>query len=160
VLVFIGQAVEYVRAASYRKGGRGALGRGDGVGARDAAYHRRRVSASNPSSRTQMTISRRKTIRAVIMRTIIDGTTDMRESPDWMLQPATGLTKAFAGPVAARVLHLQVRQQGGPRRARYDCLSNSSKLRQSLARRVNEWLTWDWANTARPGSRRGRRGEG
>ena len=32
-----------------------------------------------------------------------------------------------------------VRQQGGHRRARDDHLSNSSKLRQSLARRVNEW---------------------
>jgi hypothetical protein len=43
----------------------------------------------------QMTISRRKTIRSVIMRTIIDGTTDMRESPSWMLQASDGFDEGF-----------------------------------------------------------------
>ena len=64
----------------------------------------------------QAVISRRKTIRAVIIRTIIDGTTDMRESPDWIvLSMMAGdgcrlgplLPGFFGEPVAAWVLHLQ-----------------------------------------------------
>jgi len=45
----------------------------------------------------QAVISRRKTIRAVIMRTIIEGTTDMRESPDWSV-----LSMTAGGRVQAR----------------------------------------------------------
>ena len=64
----------------------------------------------------QAVISRRKTIRAVIIRTIIDGTTDMRESPDWIVlsmmagdgfRPGPLLPGFFGEPVAAWVLHLQ-----------------------------------------------------
>ena len=51
-----------------RPGGRGATGGGVKAG-----------PAGRPVS------SRRNTTRAVIMRTIIDGTTDMRESPDWIV---------------------------------------------------------------------------
>ncbi len=60
-------------------------------------------------------ISRRKTIRAVIIRTIIDGTTDMRESPDWIVlsmmagdgfRPGPLLPGFFGEPVEAWVLHL------------------------------------------------------
>jgi hypothetical protein len=46
-------------------------------------------------------ISRRKTIRAVIMRTIIDGTTDMRESPDWIVLSMTAGRRVLTRPVAA-----------------------------------------------------------
>ena len=52
-----------------------------------------------------------------------------------------------------------VRQQGGPRHARYDCLSISSELRQSLARLVNEWLMRDGSRRRWPASWRGRRGD-
>ena len=64
----------------------------------------------------QAVISRRKTIRAVIIRTIIDGTTDMRESPDWIVlsmmagdgfRPGPLLPGFFGEPVAAWVVHLQ-----------------------------------------------------
>jgi len=64
----------------------------------------------------QAVISRRKTIRAVIIRTIIDGTTDMRESPDWIVlsmmagdgfRPGPLLPGFFGEPVAAWVLLLQ-----------------------------------------------------
>ena len=159
------------RADVYRPGGGvcargvmpegwGALGRGDGM-------VRCQGRGLAPGA-AQAVISRRKTIRAVIIRTIIDGTTDMRESPDWIvlsMMAGDGFDqapsyRAFWRTRRSMGASSPVWQQGGPRRARYDCLSNSSKLRQSLARRVNEWLTWDWANTARPGSRRGRRGEG
>ena len=62
--------------------GRGARGRGDGHNGRKG----RGLPAPprvglKPVVADQMTISRRKTIRAVIMRTIIDGTTDMSELP-------------------------------------------------------------------------------
>ena len=62
--------------------GRGARGRGDGHNGRKG----RGLPAPprvglKPVVADQMTISRRKTIRAVIMRTIIDGTTDMRGVP-------------------------------------------------------------------------------
>jgi hypothetical protein len=53
------------------------------------------------------------------MRTIIDGTTDMRESPDWIV--------------------LSMMANDGFCRARDDHLNFSSKLRQRLVRRVNEW---------------------
>ena len=59
----------------------------------------------------QAVISRRKTIRAVIIRTIIDGTTDMREIPRFMagdgFRPGPLSYRAFGEPVAAWVLHLQ-----------------------------------------------------
>jgi hypothetical protein len=56
---------DYLTGLDKRPGGRGATGGGVDAGAAGRAVS-----------------SRRKTTRAVIMRTIIDGTTDMRESPD------------------------------------------------------------------------------
>jgi len=97
------------------RGGWGALGRGDGM----VRCQGRGLPAPprvglKPVVADQMTISRRKTIRAVIMRTIIDGTTDMRGVPPvGCCKPATGLTKAFAEPVAAWVLHLQCGNKAG-----------------------------------------------
>ena len=64
-----------------RPGGRGATGGGVKAG-----------PAGRPVS------SRRNTTRAVIMRTIIDGTTDMRESPDWivlLMQISDGFDQGF-----------------------------------------------------------------
>jgi hypothetical protein len=77
--------------------------------------------------------SRRKTIRAVITRTIIDGTTDMRESPDWIVflfqdgDDGFGQAayRAFAEPIVLLVLN--PRQQRDPCRAG---LGISSKLRR------------------------------
>jgi hypothetical protein len=112
--------------------------------------------------------SRRKTSRAVITRTIIDGSTvDMRESPGVFYgKLATGWTgkatsRASAEPIvlllrapAAIALVLRSRRdewiialpgcfnlpcaKGAPS-SRNDRLRISSKLRQSLARRINQW---------------------
>jgi len=53
------------------------------------------------------------------MRTIIEGTTDMWESPDWIV--------------------LSIVANDGFFRTRDDHLNFSSKLRQRLVRHVNEW---------------------
>ena len=73
------------------------------------------------------------------MRTIIDGTTDMRESPDWIVflfqdgDDGFGQAayRAFAEPIVLP------RQQRDPCRARDVGLAISSKLRQSLAWSIN-----------------------
>ena len=88
-------------------------------------------------------ISRRKTIRAVIMRIIIDGTTDMRESPDWIVSRWRrriwpGRYRAFAEPIV--LLILNPRQQRDPCRARDVGLGISSKLRRHRAPHImNSW---------------------
>ena len=61
-------------------------------------------------------MSRRKTIIAVIMRTIIEGTADMRESPDWIVLYVKLTTGAFC-PSRSMSASSSVRQQGRLRRA-------------------------------------------
>jgi hypothetical protein len=59
---------DYLTGLDKRPGGRGGNGGGFVAGAAGRAVS-----------------SGRKTTRVVITRTIIDGTTDMRESPDWIV---------------------------------------------------------------------------
>jgi len=86
--------------------------------------------------------SRRKTIRAVIMRTIIDGSTaDIRKSPDWIvlsMQAGDGVDqeatcRTFAEPVAVKFASSPA-TTSGPRRARDIESVISLKLRQHLGR--------------------------
>jgi hypothetical protein len=93
------------------------------------------------------------------MRTIIDGTTYMREPPDWIVLSMTASDRFLTRPPLTGLFGARrsmsasspVRQQGGPRRARDDHLSISSKLRQRLAQPVYKGLVQSW---------RGLRGEG
>ena len=80
------------------------------------------------------------------MRTIIDGTTDMRESPDWIVflfqdgDDGFGQAayRAFAEPIVLLVLN--PRQQRDPCRARDVGLGISSKLRRHRAPHImNSW---------------------
>jgi len=86
--------------------------------------------------------SRRKTIRAVIMRTIIDGSTaDIRKSPDWIvlsMQAGDGVDqeatcRTFAEPVAVKFASSPA-TTSGPRRARDIESVISLKLRQHRGR--------------------------
>ena len=129
VLVFIPRGAKYVRRVMPESWG--ALGRRDGI-----VRCPWRCLAPRAG---QAVISPRKTIRAVIMRTIIDGTTDMRESPDWIVflfqdgDDGFGQAayRAFAEPIVLLVLN--PRQQRDPCRARDVGLGISSKLRRHRA---------------------------
>ena len=133
VLVFIGRAADRISRAALREGtriadyltgldkrpgGRGATGGGFVAGAAGRAVS-----------------SRRKTTRAVITRTIIDGTTDMRESPDWIVlsrQVGDGFEGHFSGLCRSHcslVASSPVRQQSGHHRAKDIGPNISSKLR-------------------------------
>src|ERR1700730_17204773 len=96
-----------------------------------------------PDAAGRVVSSRRKTSRAVITRTIIDGTTDMRESPDqivftmarWRRGPERQLLGLM--PTPSSCSFALPPQQSGPQRARDVGLGIPSKLRQSLAWRIN-----------------------